>query len=154
MNTSPKIHSGPFGGGISIPANPDKQIVLPIWLICGRKRYNCSRNTNGKVPKTVYRQNIILSFQFECFSVQNKLNFRQFWNRFTCNNILSSHYWRSTNRLVNFCRFLNRASQKASASIGNCFASTIAKFDISNRCSVHLELPVGFAGHWDVCDFT
>lgn len=29
MKTSPKIHNGPLGGGISIPMKPDKQIVFP-----------------------------------------------------------------------------------------------------------------------------
>lgn len=28
INTSPRIQSGPAGGGISIPAKPDKHIVL------------------------------------------------------------------------------------------------------------------------------
>lgn len=28
MKTSPKIHSGPFGGGMSIPINPLRQTVL------------------------------------------------------------------------------------------------------------------------------
>jgi hypothetical protein len=31
MKTSPRIQSGPAGGGISIPAKPDKQTV---WLSC------------------------------------------------------------------------------------------------------------------------
>ncbi len=31
IKTSPRIQSGPAGGGISIPAKPDKQIV---WLAC------------------------------------------------------------------------------------------------------------------------
>ncbi len=31
IKTSPRIQSGPAGGGISIPAKPDKQTV---WLSC------------------------------------------------------------------------------------------------------------------------
>ena len=34
MKTSPRIQMGPMGGGMSIPMNPDRQRVFPIWETC------------------------------------------------------------------------------------------------------------------------
>lgn len=38
MKTSPKIHSGPFGGGISIPINPLRQTVFPNCVTFNEKK--------------------------------------------------------------------------------------------------------------------
>lgn len=38
MKTSPKIHSGPFGGGISIPINPLRQTVFPNCVTFNKKK--------------------------------------------------------------------------------------------------------------------
>ena len=33
MKTSPRIQMGPMGGGTSRPMKPERQMVLPIWVI-------------------------------------------------------------------------------------------------------------------------
>lgn len=34
MNTSPRIHRGPAGGGMSMAMKPDRQMDFPIWDSC------------------------------------------------------------------------------------------------------------------------
>ena len=64
MKTSPRIQMGPMGGGMSIPMNPDRQRVFPIWETCSSiGGVRDSRHGHGQAPGHLHH--VILGLQRE-----------------------------------------------------------------------------------------